>query len=49
MKAPPNILRVLCEQLGARWLPLLGTPIVTMPQLDSSAHESEARWSQTNI
>lgn len=49
MEAPPNILRVLCDQLGARWLPLLGYPIVVTPQLDGFAHESEARWSQANI
>lgn len=49
MEAPPNILRVLCDRLQARWLPLLRHPIVRAPQLDGFAHESEARWSQANI
>lgn len=40
MESPPNILFVLCDQLGARWLPLHGHPIVTTPHLDRFASES---------
>jgi len=40
MESPPNILIVLCDQLGARWLPLHGHPIVTAPHLDRFAIES---------
>ncbi len=40
MESPPNILIVLCDQLGARWLPLHGHPIVTAPHLDRFANES---------
>ena len=39
MEAPPNILFVLCDQLGARWLPTYGHPLVTTPTLDSFAAE----------
>lgn len=40
MESPPNILFVLCDQLGARWLPLHGHPIVSTPHLDRFAKES---------
>lgn len=39
MEAPPNILFVLCDQLGARWLPLHGHAIVSTPQLDQFASD----------
>lgn len=40
MASPPNILFVLCDQLGARWLPLHGHPIVRTPHLDRFAKKS---------
>lgn len=40
MDAPPNIVFVLADQLGARWLPVYGHPLVTTPTLDSFAAES---------
>lgn len=40
MESPPNILFVLCDQLGARWLPLHGHPIVSAPHLDRFANVS---------
>ena len=35
--SPPNILLVLADQLGARWLPLYGHPVVSAPNLESFA------------
>lgn len=40
MRARPNILFVLADQLGARWLPTYGHPIVSTPYLDAFAGES---------
>lgn len=40
MEAPPNIVFVLADQLGARWLPLYGHQQVRTPQLESFAAES---------
>ena len=40
MPSKPNIVFVLADQLGARWLPLHGHPLVSAPQLDSFARES---------
>lgn len=40
MASSPNILFVLVDQLGARWLPHYGHPIVSTPQLDRFAAES---------
>lgn len=40
MASRPNILFALVDQLGARWLPLHGHPIVQTPVLDSFAAES---------
>ena len=40
MASRPNILFVLVDQLGARWLPLYGNPIVRAPQLERFANES---------
>ncbi len=40
MAAPPNILFALCDQLGARWLPLYSHPSVATAQLDSFAQEA---------
>ncbi len=39
MDAPPNILFVLADQLGARWLPIYGHPLVATPNLESFAAE----------
>ena len=39
MDAPPNILFVLADQLGARWLPTYGNPLVETPHLDKFAAE----------
>ena len=40
MGARPNILFVLADQLGARWLPTHGHPVVSTPNLDNVAEES---------
>lgn len=40
MDTPPNIVFVLVDQLGARWLPVYGHPLVSTPTLDSFAAES---------
>ncbi len=40
MASRPNILFVLVDQLGARWLPTYGHPIVQTPALESFADES---------
>ena len=40
MASRPNILFVLVDQLGARWLPIHGHPIVQTPQLERFAAES---------
>ncbi len=40
MGARPNILFVLADQLGARWLPTYGHPIVSTPHLAAFAQES---------
>ena len=40
MASRPNILFVLVDQLGARWLPTYGHPIVRTPYLDRFAAES---------
>lgn len=40
MDAPPNILFVLADQLGARWLPTYGHPLVETPHLERFAAES---------
>ena len=40
MESPPNILFVLADQLGARWLPIYGHPAVATPKLDQFAGES---------
>ena len=40
MDAPPNIVFILADQLGARWLPIYGHPIVETPHLESFATES---------
>ena len=40
MPSRPNILFVLADQLGARWLPVCGNPIVRTPHLDRFAAES---------
>jgi len=40
MASRPNILFVLVDQLGARWLPTYGHPIVRTPHLDRFAAES---------
>lgn len=40
MGARPNILFVLADQLGARWLPTHGHPVVSTPHLDAIAEES---------
>lgn len=40
MDAPPNIVFVLADQLGARWLPLYGHQQVRAPNLEDFAAES---------
>ena len=40
MASRPNILFVLVDQLGARWLPMHGQALVSTPQLESFAAES---------
>ena len=40
MDAPANILFVLADQLGARWLPTYGHPLVETPHLETFAAES---------
>lgn len=40
MASRPNILFALVDQLGARWLPIHGHPIVSTPQLERFAGES---------
>ena len=40
MPSKPNIVFVLADQLGTRWLPLHGHPLVSAPQLDDFARES---------
>ena len=40
MPSRPNILFVLADQLGARWLPLHGHPVVSTPRLDDPARRS---------
>ncbi|MCY3781671.1 MAG: sulfatase-like hydrolase/transferase [Chloroflexi bacterium] len=40
MQSPPNILFVLADQLGARWLPLYGHSVVSTPQLKRFADQS---------
>lgn len=40
MDALPNILFVLADQLGARWLPMYGHPLVKTPNLDRFAADS---------
>ena len=40
MDALPNIVFVLADQLGARWLPIYGHPLVKTPHLDAFAAES---------
>ena len=40
MEPSPNILFVLADQLGARWLQMYGHSIVATPQLDAFAHHS---------
>jgi len=38
--SPPNIVFVLADQLGARWLPIYGHPLVSTPHLERFATES---------
>ena len=40
MGARPNILFVLVDQLGARWLPTHGNPVVSTPNLDAFTEQS---------
>lgn len=40
MASRPNILFVLADQLGARWLPVHGHPVVLTPHLDKFASQS---------
>ena len=40
MDAPPNIVFILADQLGARWLPTYGHPLVETPHLENFAAES---------
>ncbi len=40
MDSSPNIVFVLADQLGARWLPMYGHPVVSTPHLDSFAGQS---------
>ena len=40
MDAPPNIVFILADQLGARWLPTYGHPVVETPHLEIFAAES---------
>ena len=40
MESAPNIIFVLADQLGARWLPIYGHPSVSTPNLTTFASES---------
>ena len=40
MVSSPNIVFVLADQLGARWLPMYGHPVVSTPHLDNFAGQS---------
>ena len=40
MDSPPNMLFVLADQLGARWLPMHGNAVVSTPNLERFASQS---------